>query len=80
MKKITKTIWVRALHSNKYKQGYGRMNEGINYCALAVLCKITGNDASIFQLTLLERNHIMKMNDIKHFSFKKIADWISANL
>lgn len=40
MKKDIKNLWVQALRSGKYKQGYIALREGNTYSALGVLCDL----------------------------------------
>lgn len=41
--KSTKTRWLKALRSNKYKKGTGCMRRKGKYDAMGVLCEATGN-------------------------------------
>jgi len=41
--KVNRKLWIKALRSNKYKQGTGQLlDDGGNYCCLGVLCDIIG--------------------------------------
>ena len=41
--RTTKTKWLNALRSNKYRKTTGAMRRGGRYDALGVLCDVTGN-------------------------------------
>lgn len=40
MKAEIKRLWIRALKSRKYKQGYGALRTKEGYCCLGVLCDL----------------------------------------
>lgn len=47
MDKKIKTKWVKALRSNRYKQGHGKLYDGDVYCCLGVLCRVVGARAKL---------------------------------
>lgn len=50
MKVITRSrdevfdLWLNALRSGQYQQGFGRLKEGNNFCCLGVVCDLAAKD------------------------------------
>jgi hypothetical protein len=96
MPKAVKSKWLRALRSGKYRQTRTGMLYNSNsdaYCCIGVLqhCLHGGTeghatpsyewyrDAGIDTFAFPEET-LTKFNDISHYSFSKIADWVQKNI
>jgi hypothetical protein len=89
--KKQKKLWLAALRSGKYKQGFGDFRgDGINtyipvntYCALGLLqrvCKKGKDHYPESGVDIEEFTTIVYMNDNEFKSFKQIANWIEKNI
>lgn len=92
MKAAYKQKWLKALRSGKFNQKQGLLKIGNGFCCLGVLCEVTGTNFQLGQCQLKEeqltkfglkentQQTLIKMNDIKRFTFKQIASYVSKNL
>lgn len=89
-----KKKWVKALRSGRYQQITEQLSDGFGYCCLGVLCKIEKVDRERIEkgailpdelkyraeISSIEQDYLVDMNDNKLASFPQIADWIEENL
>lgn len=89
--KDKKAKWLKALRSNKYRQGKGTLynKEADSYCCLGVakkerLCKsdefVPNSFVSENFLPLKIQGNLSFKNDFSKWSFNRIANWIEKNL
>lgn len=77
-----KTLWLKALRSGNYKQGYMKLRSGDRFCCLGVL----RHELNIREFDLVYFVHpdiqvrLVGMNDVDKWSFARIADWIETNI
>jgi hypothetical protein len=85
LKQITRKEWVEALHSGKYKQGRGQLeDEHGGLCCLGLACKLAGVDVGpssrfhrIFVPSIGLNNTIGDLCD--YVELKPVADMLNLN-
>ncbi len=86
--KKQKKLWLAALRSGKYEQGFGDFRDDDlyshnAYCALGLLQRVCKKGDNYFPQSwenIREFTTIVTMNDDEHKSFKQIADWVEKNV
>lgn len=86
--KKQKKLWLAALRSGKYEQGFGDfrgddLNSHNTYCALGLLQKVCKKGEGYFPKSwnnIEEFTTIVIMNDNELKSFKYIANWVEKNI
>lgn len=86
MNKARKKRWLAALRSKEYKQNFGSLGREYHRCVLGVavnegMAKAKfGSYVDKRFLPTEAQKAVGQLNDIKHWSLRKIADWIEENL
>ena len=93
MDSTLKQQWLDALRSGEYAQDYEALYDATThtYCAIGVLFAIAKMDTTLPLSMLYNRaeklvgshelfGKVMNLNDMRHYSFPVIADWIEKNM